>query len=132
MTEERQEGPGAEINEGPEAGAAEANQRRRGAKRRAALRGWLWALPIIALVIFFVVRSRRPAEVEVVRPQERLVVQTLTASGRVEGSREADLSSDRTGVLVELLVAEGDAVQAGDVVARISSEVEAAELVQRL
>ncbi|GEM_PF-7007543 len=132
MTEERQEVPGAEINEGPEAGAAEANQRRRGAKRRAALRRWLWALPIIALVIFFVVRSRRPAEVEVVRPQERLVVQTLTASGRVEGSREADLSSDRTGVLVELLVAEGDAVQAGDVVARISSEVEAAELVQRL
>ncbi len=130
MTEERQEVPGAEISEGAEAGAAQANQRRRGAKRRAALRKWLWALPVIALVLFLVVRSRRPAEVEVVRPQERLVVQTLTASGRVEGSREADLSSDRTGVLVELLVAEGDAVEAGDVIARISSEVEAAELVQ--
>ncbi len=129
MSEEQGSRP--EADGAPSAGAAadERRQRRRNAKRRGWMR-WLWALPLLALAAFFIWQARRPAGVEVVRPQKRLVVQTLTASGRVEGARNVELSADRTGILVDLLVAEGDRVEAGDVVARISADVESAELLQ--
>ena len=129
MSEEQGGRPEAGGAPSAEAAADEKRQRRRNAKRRGWMK-WLWLLPVLAVAAFFIWRSRRPAEVEVVRPQKRLVVQTLTASGRVQGARNVALSADRTGILVDLLVAEGDRVEAGDVVARISSEVESAELLQ--
>lgn len=97
-------------------------------KRR---RGWqkrLWLLPLVLIAGFFIWRAQQPRTVEVVHPQQRMVTQTLTASGRVEGAREVDLSADGTGVVVELLVAEGEEVAVGQPVARISAEVESAEL----
>ncbi len=109
----------------------EQRQRARNAKKRWLARlKWLWLLPVLAAVGFFIWRSRQPAEVEVIHPQKRMVAQTLTASGRVAGVREVNLSADRTGILVNLLVDEGASVMAGEVVARISSEVETAELQQ--
>ncbi|MGI5820185.1 MAG: efflux RND transporter periplasmic adaptor subunit [Armatimonadota bacterium] len=120
MSEERSE----------QTGDDEERQRKRNAKKRRARLRWLWLLPVIALIGFFAWRSRQPATVEVVRPQKRMVVQALTASGRVEGAREVNLSADRTGILVDLLVGEGDRVEVGDTVARISSDLESAELSQ--
>lgn len=108
----------------------EERQRRRNAKRRRARLRWLWLLPLIAIAGFFIWRSQQPATVEVVRPQMRMVVQALTASGRVEGAREVKLSADRTGIVVDLLVREGDIISTGDTVARVSAEVESAELDQ--
>ncbi len=108
----------------------EERQRRQNAKRRRARLKWLWLLPLIAIAGFFIWRSQQPATVEVVRPQMRMVVQSLTASGSVEGAREVQLSADVTGVLVEMLRREGEWVQAGDAVARISADLESAELRQ--
>ncbi|MGC9316761.1 MAG: efflux RND transporter periplasmic adaptor subunit [Armatimonadota bacterium] len=111
-------------------GGAEQEQperRRRARKRRLWLR-WLWPVLIAAVLGLAVWRMRQPAEVQVVHPQKRMIVQTLTASGRVAGAREAELSVDRAGVLVEVLVEEADHVLPGDLVARISSDVESAEL----
>lgn len=105
-------------------------QRKKNARRRRGRLKWLWLLPVLALAAFVIWRARRLPEVEVVHPQKRMVVQTLTASGRVQGARDVGLSADRTGILVDLLVDEGDRVEAGDVVARISSEIESAELSQ--
>ena len=125
MPEEQEE---SQQNEGTgeDGGEEKRNNRRR---RRSWLK-WLWLLPILLVVGLMIWRWQQPPEVEVVQPQRRAVVQTLTASGRVEGAREVNLSVDRAGILVDVLVREGDRVAAGDVVARISAEVESAELEQ--
>lgn len=111
----------------PEPGQQRSEPSGRARRRRGWLK-WLWLLPVLLLAAYVWWRMHQPPAVEVVHPQKRMVVQTLTASGRVEGARQADLSLQRAGVLVEVLVDEGDRVEAGDVVARISSEVEQAEL----
>lgn len=108
----------------------EERQRRKNAKRNRGRLKWLWLLPVVALAAYFAWRSQQPPEVEVIRPQQRLVVETLAASGRVQGAREVQLSSDRAGIVVEVLVSEGDSVQAGQTIARVSSEIESAELRQ--
>lgn len=91
---------------------------------------WLWLIPLAAVVGLIAWRSRQPPEVEVVQAQQRRVAQTLTASGRVAGAREVELSVEQPGVLTEVLVAEGDLVAAGQVVARTSTDIESAELAQ--
>jgi len=91
---------------------------------------WLWLIPLAVIVGFIVWRSRRPPEIEVIRPQERMVAQTLTASGRVTGAREVELSVEQPGVLTEVLIVEGDLVAAGQVVARTSTDIQSAELAQ--
>ncbi|ETX12961.1 hypothetical protein OCH239_15190 [Roseivivax halodurans JCM 10272] len=53
---------------------------------------------------------------------------TLEASGKVVARREATLSSDLTGRLAELLVSEGDRIEAGDPVARLDAEAAEAQL----
>lgn len=108
----------------------EERQRRRIAKRRRARLKWLLLLPVLAGAAFLYWRSQQPPDVEVVTPQKRSAVEALTASGRVEGAREVQLSADRAGILVDTLVREGDHVATGDVVARMSAEVESAELRQ--
>lgn len=128
MTEEQAAGIDREAED--QARADEERQRKRNAKKRRGWLKWLWLLPVAAIVGYLIWRWQQPAQVEVVHPVERLVVQTLTASGRVQGARDVELSTDRTGILVELLVDEGQTVTAGMTVARISSDVESAELKQ--
>src|SRR5215469_15640884 len=52
---------------------------------------------------------------------------TLFVSGRIDGDT-VDISSKRDGKLIELTVREGDAVEAGQVVARISSPQDEAQV----
>ncbi|MFW5866992.1 MAG: efflux RND transporter periplasmic adaptor subunit [Armatimonadota bacterium] len=128
MSEERDVGSEAKADD--QSRADEERQRKRNAKKNRGRLKWLWLLPIIALAAYLIWRWQQPPEVEVVRPQKRQIVQTLSASGRVQGARAVQLSADRTGIVVDLLVNEGDVVEAGEAVARISSEVESAELRQ--
>lgn len=126
-----EQGAGTDARDDQQAREDEERQRKRDArKRRRAWLKWLWIPPVIALIAFVIWRMRQPAEVEVVHPQKRMVVQTLTASGRVAGARDVRLSADRTGILVDLQVNEGDRVDAGQMVARIAAEIESAELDQ--
>jgi HlyD family secretion protein len=79
----------------------------------------------------------RPAEagveVETVEAARRELFQSwVTASGEIVATRYADIGTDVMGKIVELAVAEGQAVRAGQVLARIdpvpaSAELEAAE-----
>ncbi|MFO8079481.1 MAG: efflux RND transporter periplasmic adaptor subunit [Armatimonadota bacterium] len=120
----------AKDQETEQARADEERQRKRNAKKRRGRLKWLLLLPVIALAGFLIWRWQQPREVEVVRPQTRQVVQTLAASGRVQGARDVQLSADRTGIVVDILVNEGERVESGQTVARLSSEVESAELRQ--
>jgi len=128
MSEER--GTGSDAGAEDQIRADQERQRKKNAKKRRGWLKWLWLLPVVVLAAWFIWQSQKPPEVKVVHPQRRQVVQTLAASGRVLGARDAQLSADRTGIVVDLLVDEGDQVDAGEAVARISSEVESAELRQ--
>src|SRR6056297_3426579 len=125
MSEEQAAGADKEVAD--QIRADKERQRKKNAKKNRGRLKWLWLLPVIALAAWLVWRSQQPAKVEVVQPQKREVVQTLAGSGRVQGARDVQLSADRTGILVDLLIAEGDQVLRGTTVARVASEVESAE-----
>jgi len=54
--------------------------------------------------------------------KERTIVERVTASGRIFPEREVKISSDVSGEIVELKVAEGDSVQQGQMLARINPD----------
>lgn len=56
------------------------------------------------------------------------MVQTITVSGSVAGLQQSALGPQAPGVLTELFVDEGNRVERGDLVARVSSGVESAEV----
>ncbi|CAN5196591.1 efflux RND transporter periplasmic adaptor subunit [soil metagenome] len=92
-------------------------------KRR---RKWFIAIGIVVLIVAFGVigAARRPASVEVATvalawPSQAITL--LNSTGRVVAQRRAAVSSKATGRLVELTVREGQAVRAGEVIARIES-----------
>ena len=72
----------------------------------------------------------RTPEITVAQPVMREVVQTLTVTGSVRGAQESVLSPELAGLLMILRVEEGDRVQAGQALARISSAVLNAEQAQ--
>jgi HlyD family secretion protein len=76
-----------------------------------------------------VVRERRSrTEVQAGKVERRDLVQVVTASGEVRPRRYVNVGANISGRIVELRVREGDAVAAGQVLARIESErYEAAE-----
>ncbi len=98
------------------------------------MRAWLrrGALILALLLVIGLVwwRRQQPQTVEVVHPQMRSVVQTLAASGRVQGGQEAELASAQPGVIVRVLVEEGDSVAPEQVVARLSQDVVGAQVAQ--
>lgn len=72
----------------------------------------------------------RAPEVTVTHPEMRKVAQTLTVTGAVRGAQESTISPELAGLLMVLRVEEGDRVQAGQALARISSAVLNAEQAQ--
>ncbi|HYE59093.1 MAG TPA: efflux RND transporter periplasmic adaptor subunit [Rhodothermales bacterium] len=68
--------------------------------------------------------------VEMARAERRTLVQTVTASGRIEPETEVKLSPDVSGEIIELTVKEGDQVVAGQVLARIKPDLYASQIDQ--
>ena len=94
--------------------------------------GWRWTLAVLA-ILAGAVGARwllRTPEISVAQPVMREVVQTLTVTGSVRGAQESALSPELAGLLMVLRVEEGDRVQAGQELARISSAVLNAEQAQ--
>jgi HlyD family secretion protein len=90
-------------------------------------RHWLLAGGLLVVGLIVVLGSRPPA-VQVVQPRAQVVAQTLTASGEIVGAQESVLAPESSGVLTEVLVEPGQTVQAGQPVARLTSQVLQAEV----
>ncbi|NNE27443.1 MAG: biotin/lipoyl-binding protein [Saprospiraceae bacterium] len=86
----------------------------------------LGLLAIIALLIIAAVvkgQSKPKGEaVNVEKVERRTIKETVSASGRVFPETEVKISSDVSGEIVELYVAEGDSVRAGQLLAKIDPE----------
>ncbi len=94
-----------------------------------------WAVAgaaVLALAAFLGIgRLARPYEIELVAVSPRevgLPPVTLTAAGYVMAKRQIIISSKAQGKITELLVQENDALQAGQVIARLEDEQQRANL----
>lgn len=109
----------------PDSGRSAPRPRRRQRK-------WLGWLIVIAAVVTVVVIARfasRP-QIELVRPQWRTSVETLAASGVVEGHDETTIAADAQGTLVQLFVDENSSVHQGELLARVQDRNEANQVIQ--
>ena len=77
---------------------------------------------VIVGAVFVMSRDRGGVSVDVQRAARKAVFRSsVTASGQIVAQRYADIGSSVMGRLVELRVKEGDAVKAGQIVARTVS-----------
>jgi HlyD family secretion protein len=63
-------------------------------------------------------------------PARRTIIETITASGKVQPATEVKISSEVSGEIVELFVREGDRVKAGDLLLRINADIYQSSLEQ--
>lgn len=90
-------------------------------------RKWLWIILgviVVLLVIALLTKGDRSSgiDVQVEEVEKRTIVERVTASGKIFPEREVKISSDVSGEIVELNVAEGDSVQQGQVLVRINPD----------
>lgn len=85
---------------------------------------------IVVLVILLIVLRRTGVigasdEIRVAVEEVELheVVETVSASGKIQPVREVKLSPDVSGEIVELMIKEGDHVKKGDVLAKIKTDL---------
>lgn len=90
----------------------------------------LWILTVSVLLLVFVVLkktgvigSKKGIEVSVEKAQKRTIIETVSASGKVQPEVEVKISADVSGQIVELFVKEGAEVKKGDVLCKINPDL---------
>ncbi len=85
---------------------------------------------VIVLVILLAVGKktgcigkRETIEVAVEKAVKRTIIETVSASGKIQPEVEVKISPDVSGEVVELLVKEGDKVKKGDLLAKIKPDI---------
>ena len=78
---------------------------------------------LIGLAVAKGKRSPKGERVKIEEVKQRTIKETVSGSGKVFPEKEVKISSDVSGEIVELYVAEGDSVQAGQVLAKIDPDV---------
>jgi HlyD family secretion protein len=71
------------------------------------------ALVIVAVIATLYFRATRPAELALVEPAQREVVEVVVASGRLRAVRQSQVGAEAAGVVEQLEVREGDRVKRG-------------------
>ena len=84
-------------------------------------------LVVLIGMAFMLGGGEEGVEVETAEARVRTITQTVTASGTVASEVEVPISSDVSGEIIELVVEEGDRVQAGDLLLRVRPDVYASE-----
>jgi len=78
---------------------------------------------IFVLLINLACGGSKPEWVSVDTAQVRTVIETIAASGKIQPEVEVKVSSDVSGEIIALYVAEGDSVQAGQLLMEINPEI---------
>lgn len=87
---------------------------------------WIFALLVIAVVAMVTLSSLRPREVPAVEvhtaaARTMSITRTVTGAGKLEPQRKVNVSSNITGVLLELKVGIGSTVEKGEVIGQIDT-----------
>lgn len=78
---------------------------------------------LVVLALTGVIGGEKMEKVTVEKAEARKVIETVTASGKVQPETEVKLSSEVSGEVVELLVKEGDVVKKGQLLCRVRPDV---------
>lgn len=78
---------------------------------------------ILTVVIVKALNGSKPTEVITEKVQKRIIVETVSANGKVQPETELKITSDVSGEIVEMLVKEGDPVKKGDLLCRIKPDI---------
>ncbi|RNL55515.1 efflux RND transporter periplasmic adaptor subunit [Pedobacter jejuensis] len=78
---------------------------------------------LVGLKLAGVIGGDKTEKVTTEKASERTVVETVTASGKIQPETEVKLSSEVSGEVVELKVKEGDIVKAGQLLCKVRPDV---------
>src|SRR5450759_6118 len=87
-------------------------------------------LPIVIVLIIFAIVGKKAGwfgkaltiKVAVENAEKRVIVETITANGKIQPEKEVKISPDVSGEIVELTVKEGDNVEKGKLLLRIKPD----------
>jgi len=87
-------------------------------------------LPIVIVLIIFAVIGKKQGwfgkaltvKVAVEKAEKRVIVETITANGKIQPEKEVKISPDVSGEIVELTIKEGDHVEKGQLLLRIKPD----------
>src|SRR5450759_1581323 len=88
-------------------------------------------LPIVIVLIIFAIVGKKAGwfgkaltiKVAVENAEKRVIVETITANGKIQPEKEVKISPDVAGEIVELTVKEGDNVEKGQLLCRIKPDI---------
>ncbi|MCX6325754.1 MAG: efflux RND transporter periplasmic adaptor subunit [Bacteroidia bacterium] len=87
-------------------------------------------LPIVIVLIIFAIIGKKQGwfgkaltvKIAVENAEKRVVVETITANGKIQPEKEVKISPDVSGEIVELTIKEGDHVEKGQLLLRIKPD----------
>jgi HlyD family secretion protein len=88
-------------------------------------------LPIVAVLLIFAIIGKKQGwfgkamtiKVAVENAEKRVIVETITANGKIQPEKEVKISPDVAGEIVELTVKEGEDVTKGQLLCRIKPDI---------
>jgi HlyD family secretion protein len=91
----------------------------------------IWIISILALIIIVLIGLKKAGKlggeegvkVAVETVEGRTIIETVNASGKIFPEVEVKMSSDVSGEITELTVAEGDSVRRGQMLARVYADI---------
>ncbi|MEI6851855.1 MAG: efflux RND transporter periplasmic adaptor subunit [Bacteroidota bacterium] len=91
---------------------------------------WVSVIGVFVIIILLAVGKKfgwvgkqGVIEVAVEKAMKRTIIETVSASGKIQPEVEVKISPDVSGEVVELLVKEGDKVKKGDLLAKIKPDI---------
>jgi HlyD family secretion protein len=87
---------------------------------------WILGAAVLVLLIVVVVMKKGKGEeykVTAENPTFRTIIETVSASGRIQPEVEVIISSDVSGEIIEMAVKEGDFVKQGDLLLKINPDL---------
>ena len=87
-------------------------------------------IPVVVLLIIFAIVGKKQGwfgkaltvKVAVENAENRFIIETITANGKIQPEKEVKISPDVSGEIVELTIKEGDQVEKGQLLLRIKPD----------
>jgi HlyD family secretion protein len=87
-------------------------------------------LPLVAVLLIFAVIGKKQGwfgkaltvKVAIENAEKRMIIETVTANGKIQPEKEVKISPDVSGEIVELTIKEGDQVEKGQLLLRIKPD----------
>lgn len=87
---------------------------------------WIIGIAIIVFstfIVFKMIQGEQPTEVIAEKATKRNIIETVSASGKIQPEAELKITSDVSGEIVEMLVKEGEQVKKGQLLCRIKPDI---------